>query len=783
MASARQLGGIISALVLLGPFAAQAQPVTGGPAFAHVDAAALQPGLAKARQIAERAAAGTIRGVVVDRADGTPIADVAVQVQDAKQSVQTDAEGRFELTGIKPGQVTLHISLVGFILVKRTVDVTDGGTIDLTVVLSEGTGTYSETVTVGAERFREQEKSVPAQMTLGSADIQNLRNLLTNDPMRAIQVLPGVTTNDDFRSEFAVRGSPFSRMNFTIDGVPASFLLHTVQHIEGGGSIAMLNGDILDGITLLNGSYPQRYGNRLGAELDFQMREGSRERPQLRFGVSGTDASVVAEGPIGGTKSGSWLFSARKSYLELLLKQIDDENDFGFGFTDVQSKMVFDLSPRHRFDVGFVAGRSRLDQETTPDEINEVQDGRNSAELVDAGWRFSASRSFLVTQRVAFAANQFSNTNPAGVDLARGDGQDATWRADLVAGPYKSVNVEGGAQVLWQQRASTESVFDRSRVEPTTIQSYDASATIASAYGQIRWSPWSRLTLTPGARIDRSSYWGTTGSPWVLVESRLSPSLRLRAGAGLYRQFPGFEESYGYRAGSDLVPERAVHFDVGLEHTVGSTTRWQVTLYNRDEEGVLRLPDSELRVVNGRLALPSVTSQWTNALNGYARGVELLLQRRSTTGVSGWLSYSLGFNRYHDTTNGESFDGDYDHRHTFNAYALYRFTSKFSLAGKLRAATNVPAVGYWEERDGAYYVSTTRNELRLPPYARLDLRLNRTFNRPSSRITLFVEFMNVFNRENVRFTPPGVNGRTGQAFGLFESMIPFVPSAGVLIEF
>ena len=59
-----------------------------------------------------------------------------------------------------------------------------------------------------AGRFREQEKSVPAQQTLGSADIQNLRNLLTNDPMRAIQVLPGVTTGDDFRSEFAVRGSP-----------------------------------------------------------------------------------------------------------------------------------------------------------------------------------------------------------------------------------------------------------------------------------------------------------------------------------------------------------------------------------------------------------------------------------------------------------------------------------------------------------------------------------------------------------------------------------------------
>jgi TonB dependent receptor-like, beta-barrel/Carboxypeptidase regulatory-like domain len=726
---------------------------------------------------------GTIRGIVVDRADGAAIADVSVQLQDGKQAIKTDAEGRFELTEVAAGRRTLYVSVVGFILVKRTVDVVDGGTVELTVALSEGTGTYTETVTVAGERFREQEKSVPAQMTLGSADIQNLRNLLTNDPMRAIQVLPGVASGDDFRSEFAVRGSPFTRMTFTFDGVPTSFLLHTVQNVEDGGSIAMLNGDILDGISLLNGSYPQRYGNRLGAELDFHMREGSRDRTQLRVGVSGTDASVVTEAPLGGRKAGSWLFSARKSYLELLLRQIDDENDFGFGFTDIQSKIVYDVSAKHRFELGLVAGRSRLDQQVEPDDINEVQDGRNAAEIATASWRFTPSRSLVVTERLSFGANQFSNSNVAGVDLDRGDGQDLTWRTDIVANPNASLNVEAGGQVQWQQRSSTDIVFDRSPVQPTILQSYDASTTNSSAYGQIRWTQGSRLTITPGARVDRSSTWGTTGSPWLLVESRISPSIRLRAGTGIYQQVAGLEESFGSRAGTDLGPERAWHADVGVEQTVGSSARWQVTLYNRKERDLLRLPDSELRVVDGSLVPPSSTSRWINALDGYARGVEMMVQRRSTTGVSGWLSYSLGFNRYRDRTTGESFDGDFDHRHTFNAYVLYRLTNRFSLTGKLRTDTNVPAVGYWEERGGNYFVSDTRNQLRVPTYARLDVRANRTFNRHSSRITLFVEVMNVLGRDNVRFTSPGVNGRTGQAFGLFETMIPLVPSAGVLVEF
>ena len=64
-----------------------------------------------------------------------------------------------------------------------------------------GTCTSSESVTVAGERFREQERSIPAQQTLGSGDIQNLRNLLTNDPMRAIHVLPGRSTGDEFRRE------------------------------------------------------------------------------------------------------------------------------------------------------------------------------------------------------------------------------------------------------------------------------------------------------------------------------------------------------------------------------------------------------------------------------------------------------------------------------------------------------------------------------------------------------------------------------------------------------
>src|SRR6185295_2481419 len=170
-------------------------------------------------------------------------------------------------------------------------------------------------------------------------------------------------------------------------------------------------------------------------------------------------------------------------------------------------------------------------------------------------------------------------------------------------------------------------------------------------------------------------------------------------------------------------------------------------------------------------------------LDGYARGVEVMAQRRSTRGISGWISYSYGVNRYTDRLTGETFDGDFDQRHTFNAYGLYRVTSRFSVAAKLRAGSNTPAVGYWEQRGDAYFIAASRNRVRVPVYSRLDLRANRTFNWERKRLTLFVELLNALGHDNVRFEQPGVNLRTLQAFGLFSSMIPFVPSAGVLIEF
>lgn len=239
----------------------------------------------------------------------------------------------------------------------------------------------------------------------------------------------------------------------------------------------------------------------------------------------------------------------------------------------------------------------------------------------------------------------------------------------------------------------------------------------------------------------------------------------------------------GTRGSPTLGLSNATQIDAAIEGTLLSTLVWKMTAYNRAEHDMWRLPASEPQIVNRALFLGSSTTKWANALDGRARGIEWLLERRSNRGVSGWLSYAYAKLRFSDRLTGEHFWGDYDQRHTFNAFGTYRISDRTSMSVRFRVGSNTPAIGYWEKRNDRYFVAATRNDLRIPAYSRLDVRANRTFTRQHGRLTLHVEVLNVLGRDNRRYLPPGVNRTTGEVFDLFDSTLPFVPSAGLLIEF
>ena len=145
-------------------------------------------------------------GTIVEARTGAPLAAVLVKVQSTGQQAFSDGDGNFEIADVPVGPQTLLVSVVGYGLVRREVTVSATDAVDVTIPVAEGASTYVEDVSVGASRSAKPSPASRASRCSAAARFWRLRGLVADDPFRAVQVLPGVATGDDFRAEFAVRG-------------------------------------------------------------------------------------------------------------------------------------------------------------------------------------------------------------------------------------------------------------------------------------------------------------------------------------------------------------------------------------------------------------------------------------------------------------------------------------------------------------------------------------------------------------------------------------------------
>jgi len=268
-------------------------------------------------------------------------------------------------------------------------------------------------------------------------------------------------------------------------------------------------------------------------------------------------------------------------------------------------------------------------------------------------------------------------------------------------------------------------------------------------------------------------------TPWLLVDRPVGRAI-LSGSVAHVVQFPSLE-FVGQSALAPILPERATMADAGLTYQLTSSLSWRVAAFGRDESDVLRRTGED-RLLNGVRIIASRFPTFRSSLDGSSHGMDVVLERRAARGPTGWIGYTWAHTTYHDTQNGEAFDGDYDQRHTLNVFVQQRLSYRLKVHAKFRYGSNFPIVGYFAGTPDALTLGSTRNDVRLPDYARLDINASRTFEFTHSRLTLFVEVMNATNRNN--YGPADGSIRSNlTAVNFTESLNPIVPSAGVLIEF
>lgn len=720
-------------------------------------------------------AADTIRGRVLDLLTGQTIQKARVSIGDA--STITDERGRFELPwpGV-PLEAELIVSAVGYGVVRKPVSPSADG---LEIRLSQDAVKHAEQVEVSVSVF-ESNREEPLAQTLQSVELRNLSNVVTDDALRSVQALPGVAAGDDLYASFSLRGWGFEKTGLYIDGVLISSPFHTIRNVSDGGySLTMLNNDLLEGVTLLNGGAPAAYGDRVGGVLRIEMRDGSREKTSVRTSLGAAGASFVAEGPIGGPGF-SWLLGARKSFLDYIVQALDDEPSFVVGYHDVQAKFTR-RSDRGSLSLFLATGDSTFKDEEPGQQRDDVARAVAGTRLASLRWRHTSSSRTSLTASAFFTRETGLNRNPQSETLLDSASNQAGGRLDLVRGFDGAHSLQAGLLSRRLRVRAADTKYPRSGTTPDS-HAFDASQWQNGAYVQDTWrTRTGRFTLTAGLRADQS-----TAADRAVLLPRLSGALRLGTRATLsfagggYAQFPTLDQLFGRGGSATLMAERSDHYQLSVERAFSPATRVRVDVYEQVEANRLSTAP-EIRRLEGRLVLPAEAAP-TNSWKGHSRGVEVTLQRRSPNGLTGWFSYGTGRTRVTDERTHQTFDSDHDQRHTVNAYLSYRRSHRTNFSVKYRFGSGSPVAGYFEETTGGHQVSDRRNLLRFPAYSRLDVRANRTFDIRRARLTLYTEILNILNHENYRHEGTTIVIPSGRVFFDRATTFPVLPAAGITVE-
>ena len=730
--------------------------------------------------------AAEVRGSVVDARGGEALSNVVVQFVGGAYRATTDSAGRFRIPGVAAGDYVLNVSTVGYHLLKKSFHLDSGETKDFEVILSPETFHQTDSVEVQASPFEPSRQDSPSTLVLGGNDAKNLASVLADDPLRSVQGLPGVSSNNDFDARFSVRGADFSRIGLYLDGVLLHEPFHMLQGQQVSGSATAFNGDMVEELELHEGAFPVRYEDRTAGVLDVHTRDGNRTGDTFRIAASASNAGVMGEGPLGGKKRGSWMVAARKSYLQYIFQRTFPDTSFIFGFEDVQGRLSYDLTPKNNITLYVLESFSALNRDVTSKlGVNALTTAGYHYTLANLGWRYSPSEKLMIVNHAAWMREKFDNYNPTHLPLGAGFYGEWTWNTSITWMWNKQTPLDAGWSLRRLRSNGFSDQYQTGSPLPRLLDHSDGTALCESGYAQQSWMPWAgRLHFTAGARWDHHSIDDVAVlSPQASASLALAEGTRIQLGFGQYVQYPEITLLTSPLGSRGLLPIRSNHLLAAVEQRFGPRTRIRAEYYNRADRDLPFQPLYDPRLLNGKLVIPAASPLYLNSLRGYSRGFEVFVQRSSANRATGWVSYAFGRTGMRDGVTNNRFPSDYDQRHTLNIYGGYRLKPTVNLSAKVSYGSGFPLPGYLQQVGALYYLSDVRNQLRMQAYLRTDVRVNKSWTKDRWKLTLFGEVINLTNRTNYIYDSfNGYNSKTFQALLTLDTMFPILPSAGIVFE-
>lgn len=579
-------------------------------------------------------------------------------------------------------------------------------------------------VVVSAPRVDDTERSIykaEARLTAGTF----------GDPLRAIELLPGITPLISGAPYFFVRGAPAGSVNFYIDEARVPQLYHA-----GPGS-SVLHPQFVEAVALRSGPYRARYGDATSGIITVRANTGVTEfAAEAETKVFESAAYVGAPTPDG---QGMVAVAGKRSHLGPVLALVNP--DLRLEYWDYQLLSSYNFSPRDQVTLLFFGAG---------DLVGEKQDSGFDINLESAFYRLKFGYNRNLDRGV-----DLHNYVILGADASRFAAEDEAFAARSI-GVGSVLSFVPNNTWEWAAGASADATdFDASEASFYIGDSNNAAVsrvdTQSAVWAEGRVSPTQRVKLDAGLRF---AHYSSAQAQAISVEPRLSSTLemseRLRAilAVGYSTQTPS--------AGVPLPGVRPAELRGGLQHALqrALTLRYAIpfeltseaTLFYND---YFKLSDPlSLSTIPDPLEVGDATDgsepiledlNFDDRPRGRAAGLELLLRRPFTKALSGSLGYTLS--RAIRRIGAVEVPSSFDRTHVVQSTAGYDFGAGYNLSARLLVYSGLPVreVGVTGGRTG------NRSE----PFTRIDVRFSKEWSLSWSRLMLIVEMLNATFQEEI----------------------------------
>jgi TonB family protein len=716
-------------------------------------------------------------GEVHEMGSRTQLPATAITLRDPRTGrtweTVTDAQGRFHLAGLPPGELELEARTGEHRPRTRKVRAkarTDQAEVEIGL---QPSGNRNQTI------VQEQHpKLAPTEIDLTEAELRQVPGTF-GDPTRVVATLPGVGRTPFGLGYYVVRGASFDNTGFFIDGHPAFFLYHLL------GGPAVIHPELVGQLTFYPGGYPTKYGRFAAGVIAVETQEPPRDRWHLDVEIDVLKAAALFSVPFDDQK-GEITLSLRRSYYELLLPLFVD--GVMLSYTDYLGRISYEPVKGLKLTLMGLGAEDTLNQAGADQGVDlalgfhRIRAAAEWEATPDITWTNSAIWELEHTTSRAVT----SSTDDIDVGLR---GWFLHWRSFVELRPIEGFRLEAGADLLHGEFFADLRVPSLPALGDPQPPSFDpvivhveveGPFTSFAPYFFAEWAPIPCLRFIPGLRLNLDMYGDgahLTADPKLAARWEFYPGLAIKAMGSMTHQPPPLFQTETPFGDPSIPPVRGFMASLGLEWAPSED--WEVSVegfYNHLIN--MARPSSALLDSEGNLR----RTLWKADVQGRAWGLEVMVRKRFGDIFWGWLSYTFSrAERLRPPSDWVLFD--LDQTHILNLAWSVDVGYGITIGARFQLVSGNPyfpitGAKYDTDRDN-YQPRYAATADRLAPFHRLDLRIDKTWTFDDFFLSVYLDVQNVYNAAN----PESRQYSHDYKQEVDGAYIPILPTLGVRGQF